>query len=101
LLLSCTGNRGGQPERLTRQLEQAQRDGKRQATPFVKGPPRPELKRPGRKPGPDYGSKAHRQPPAHIDEVHEAPLPQVCPGCGGPVEETHVARQYQVEIPRR
>jgi transposase len=90
-----------QVERLTRLLEQQQRDGKRQAAPFAKGPPKPEPKRPGRKPGPDYGPKAHRQPPAHIDEVHEAPLPRACPGCGGPVEETHVAHQYQVEIPRK
>ena len=50
-------------ERLTDQLLQAQRDGKRQAAPFAKGPPTPEPKRPGRKPGPDYGTKAHRQPP--------------------------------------
>src|SRR5262245_31260967 len=88
-------------ERLRRQLDEATRAGKRQAAPFAKGPPKPEPKRPGRKPGPDYGTKAHRQPPAHIDEVHEAPLPRACPECGGPVEETHVAHQYQVEIPRR
>src|SRR5262245_59850051 len=90
-----------QVERLNGQLQQAQRDGKRQAAPFAKGPPKAEPKRPGRKPGPDYDRKSHRQPPAHIDEVHEAPLPAVCPGYGGPVEETHVAHQYQVEIPRR
>jgi transposase len=90
-----------QVERLTGQLQQAQLDGKRQAAPFTKGLPKPEPKRPGRKPGPDYGPKAHRQPPAHIDETHEAPLPEACPGCGGPVEETHVAQQYQVEIPRK
>jgi transposase len=87
--------------RLTDQLQKVLRTGKRQAAPFAKGPPRPEPKRPGRKPGPEYGRKAHRQPPAHIDEVHEAVLPKACPGCGGPVEETHVAHQYQVEIPRR
>jgi transposase len=90
-----------QVERLTRLLEKAQRDGKRQAAPFAKGPPQHEPKRPGRKPGPDYGPKGHRQPPARIDEVHEAPLPPACPACGGPVVETHVAHQYQVEIPRR
>jgi len=90
-----------QVERLARQLQQAQRDGKRQAAPFAKGPPRSEPKRPGRKPGPAYGPKARRQPPAHIDETHEAPLPEACPACGGPVEETHVAHQYQVEIPRK
>jgi transposase len=115
-LLACTGCRErdrlvadlrrrvsqleAQVERLTGQLQQAQRDGKRQAAPFAKGPPKPEPKRPGRRPGPDYGPKAHRQPPARIDEVHDAPLPDACPGCGGPVQETHVAQQYQVEIPR-
>ena len=87
-------------ERLRRQLDAALRAGKRQAGPFAKGPPRSEPKRPGRKPGSDYGPKAHRRPPAHIDEVHEAPLPDACPGCCGPVVETHVAHQYQVEIPR-
>jgi hypothetical protein len=90
-----------QVERLTRLLEAQRRSGKRQAAPFAKGPPKPEPKKPGRKPGKDYGTKAHRQPPEHIDEVHEAPLPEQCPNCGGDVEETHVDQQYQVEIPRR
>jgi transposase len=90
-----------QVERLTRLLEQQHRVGKRQAAPFAKGPPTPDPKKPGRKPGPDYGIKAHRLPPERIDEVHEAPLPDACPRCGGPVEETHVDQQYQVEIPRR
>jgi hypothetical protein len=60
-------------------------------------------KKPGRKPGKDYGIKAHRQPPSpeQIDEIHETPLPEVCPDCGGPLDETHVARQFQVEIPRK
>src|SRR3954470_4825474 len=82
-----TSQLDAQVERLTRLLEKAQRDGKRQAAPFAKGPPRP-----GRKPGPGYGPKAHRQPPAHIDEVHEAPLPEVCPDCGGPLDETRIAQ---------
>src|SRR5262249_19696343 len=37
-----------QVERLTNQLQQVQRAGKRQAAPFAKGPPKPEPKRPGR-----------------------------------------------------
>jgi transposase len=90
-----------QVARLTRVLEQQQRAGKRQAAPFAKGPPKPDPKKPGRKPGPDYGTKAHRPPPERVDEVHEAPLPAVCPECGGAVEETHVDQQYQVEIPRQ
>lgn len=88
-------------ERLTRLLEQQQRAGKRQAAPFAKRPPQADPKKPGRKPGKDYGTKAHRPPPEQIDEVHEAPLPDACPDCGGPVEETRVDQQYQVEIPRR
>jgi transposase len=90
-----------QVERLTRLLERQQRAGKRQAAPFAKGPPRPNPKKPGRQPGQDYGTKAHRPPPERIDVVHEAPLPEACPDCGGPVAETHVDHQYQVEIPRR
>jgi transposase len=92
-----------QVERLTGQLQQAQRDGKRQAVPFAKGPPNDQPKKPGRKPGKDYGTKAHRQPPTpdQIDEVHEAPLPDACPDCGGPLDETRIAQQFQVEIPRK
>ncbi len=90
-------------ERLRRQLDATLRAGKRQAGPFAKGEPKPNPKRPGRKPGKDYGTKAHRQPPTpeKIDEVHEAPLPELCPDCGGPLDETHVAQQFQVEIPRK
>jgi transposase len=90
-------------ERLRRQLDAATRAGRRQAAPFAKGQPTDQPKKPGRKPGKDYGTKAHRQPPSpeQIDEVHEAPLPHVCPDCGGALDETHVAQQFQVEIPRK
>jgi transposase len=90
-----------QVQHLTRLLDEQRRAGKRQAAPFAKRLPKPEPKKPGRKPGKDYGTKAHRQPPEHIDETYEAPLPDACPDCGGPVEETHIDHQYQVEIPRR
>jgi transposase len=88
---------------LRQQLEAARRAGKRQAGPFAKGPPKPDPKKPGRRPGKAYGTKAHRHPPApeQIDEVHEAPLPHICPDCGGPLDETHIAQQFQVEIPRK
>ncbi len=92
-----------QVERLARLLEQHQRAAKRQAAPFAKGPPQADPKKPGRKPGADYGTKAHRPPPApeQITETLDAPLPEACPDCGGPVAETHTDRQYQVEIPRQ
>jgi transposase len=90
-------------ERLRRQLDAATRAGKRQAAPFAKGQPAAQPKKPGRKPGKDYGTKAHRQPPTpgQVNEVHEAPLPDRCPDCGGPLDPTHIAQQFQVEIPRR
>jgi transposase len=90
-------------ERLRRQLDEATRAGRRQAGPFSKGEPKANSKRPGRRPGKDYGTKARRQPPTldQINEVHEAPLPDRCPDCGGPLDETHVAQQFQVEIPRK
>jgi transposase len=92
-----------QLDRVTQLLEEQRRAGERQAAPFAKGPAKPDPKKPGRKPGADCGTKAHCMPPAPepIDEVHEAPLPDACPDCGGAIDETHVDQQYQVEIPRR
>src|SRR4051795_766938 len=97
-------------ERLRRELEaarasldQAQRQSKRQAAPFSKGPPKPQPKTPGRKAGQAHGRHGQRLPPLPlaVDEVLEAPLPEACPQCGGPVRETDVATQFQTEIPRR
>ena len=87
--------------RLTQLLEQATGKGKRQAAPFSKGLPKPDPKRPGRKPGADYGKPTFRSVPplGKINEVHEAVLPRRCPACGGAVHQTHTACQYQVEIP--
>jgi transposase len=84
-------------------LDQAQRQAKRQAAPFSKGPPKPQPKRPGRIAGKAHGRHGHRSPPgpAAVDEVLEAPLPAACPHCGGAVRRTGVAAQYQTEIPRR
>ena len=90
-------------ERLRRQLDEATRARNRQAAPFAKGQPEFDPRKPGRKPGKDYGTKAHRLPPTpgQINEVHEAPLPDRCPDCAGPIDETHIAQQFQVEIPRK
>jgi transposase len=89
--------------RLLELLEAERRAGKRQAAPFAKGRRKKPPKKPGRKAGDDYGAKGHRPPPPaeSIDEIHEAPLPDVCPDCGGPLDETKVEQQFQVEIPRR
>ena len=91
--------RNAQLERL---LDQRARDGKRQAAPFSKGSPKPDPEKPGRKPGSNYGTKAFRRlPDRDPDEVIDVPLPKACPRCGGRTREEHVARQFQVEIPRQ
>jgi transposase len=88
--------------KLEQALEAASRAGKRQAAPFSRGSPKTNPKRPGRKAGENYGTKAFRAVPQHIDEVHEAPLPECCPHCGGHrFTNKQVRQQYQAEIPRR
>ena len=92
----------GQVARLSAALEEERRRGKRQAAPFRKqDEPTAKPKKPGRKSGKRHGPHAHRSVPPRIDETLEVPLPEACPHCGGcHVGETHVADQYQTEIPR-
>lgn len=87
--------------RLTVIIEDLRRQGKRQAAPFSKGAPKADPKKPGRKAGAAYGKKGHRRPPATIDESIDVPLPDKSPCCGAGVDETEVAQQYQVELPRQ
>ena len=87
--------------RLNAALEEERRRGKRQAAPFSKGPPVKKPKPPGRKSGQRHGPHAHRSIPPRIDETHDVPLPPQCSHCASArVTETHVATQYQTEIPR-
>ena len=86
-------------EHLRRQLAAARRAGFRQVAPFAKDRPQGRGRRPGRRAGAQYGRKACRPRPARVDQTLEAPVPRVCPDCGGSVEVTHVASQYQEEIP--
>jgi transposase len=97
-------------ERLQRELQEAlsgldkaKRQSKRQAAPFSKGAPKPQPKTPGRKAGSAHGRHGHRlpPPPATVDVVLEAPLPDSCPHCGDVVQPTVIHQQYQTEIPRR
>lgn len=87
--------------RLKSLLEEARRAAKRPAAPFSKGPPKPNPRKPGRKPGKLYGSRPRRRAPGRIDEVVEVPLPERCPHCTGPLEATSVEVQYQTDIPER
>jgi len=86
-------------ERLRKELAAARRESKRQAAPFSRGKPKPEPKRPGRKPGRDYGPQGRRPVPSPIDETHTAPLPDGCPDCGGRLQRDRIATQYQEGIP--
>jgi transposase len=89
-------------KQLELKLEELNRSAKRQAAPFSRGLPKLDPKTPGRKSGEDYGTKAFRAIPSTIDEVHDAPLPDRCPKCGGNTFiDERIEHQYQVEIPRR
>jgi transposase len=91
-----------QVKQLQEQIQSLSRAAKRQAAPFSRGLPKADPKRPGRKSGEDYGTKAFRAVPPVIDEVHDAPLPSRCPRCGGrQFIDEHVEQQYQAEVPRR
>lgn len=85
--------------RLKDELEAARRAGARQAAPFSKGAPKRRPRRPGRRPGAAYGRQGRRPIPTVVQETHGAPLPAQCPRCGEAVSETHVAAQYQEDLP--
>jgi transposase len=86
-------------QRLRGEVEALRRAAKRQAAPFSKGDPVPNPKRSGRKPGVAYGTRAHRRPPEHVDQVVAVGLPACCPGCGGELALERVAIQHVEELP--
>ena len=83
-------------EHLSRQLAAARRAGFRQAAPFAKDRPQGRGRRPGRRAGAQYGRKA-------CVSTLEAPVPRVCPDCGGSVAVTQgevrpVVRRFDIEV---
>ena len=84
--------------RLRGQLEQTRRAGKRQAAPFSKGEPKKDPAKPGRRSGEQYGTKAHRPVPDHVDEEIRVALPDACPCCEGELEFEDEVDQYQQDI---
>ena len=88
-------------QQLLARVEELERAGKRQAAPFSRNDPKPDPKRPGRKPGADYGVRARRAEPERVNRVVDVPLPDVCPHCGGrDIEHERVAYQYQEDFPQ-
>ncbi len=79
-----------------RELEEAARAGKRQASPFGRGQRTKNPKNPGRKPG-HPGAK--REKPDRVDQTLVAPPLEVCPDCGGPLEDERPEENYQTDIP--
>ena len=86
-------------DHLKQQLESVRRAGRRQAAPFAKDRPQGDGKRPGRRSGAKYGRHGCRSRPPRVDETHAAPVPAACPACGGAVEVTGTASQYQEDLP--
>ena len=86
-------------EHLKQQLATERRAGRRQAAPFAKKRPQGRGGRPGRRPGARYGRHGRRPCPARVDETLAAPAPARCPDCGGAVEVTRAAAQYQEDLP--
>ncbi len=84
-------------QQLKELLETAQRRGKRQATPFTRGTPKAQPKKPGRQVG---HPASHRPRPENVDRVEESRLPEVCATCGGSLLEDALQVQYQIDIPR-
>lgn len=86
---------------LQKQVEELQRNGKRQASPFSRNRPKGDPKRPGRKAG--QGRFANRTAPAEqpADVKVQASTPDQCPHCGGEVELERVDEATVTDIPKR
>ena len=84
---------------LQRKVEELRRKAKRQAAPFSREKRKRNPGRAGRRPGADYGKRAHRPAPEEVDEVLGAPFPDRCE-CGGEIELDRIAHQYQEELPK-
>lgn len=88
-----------QNDHLKEQLDAARRAGFRQAAPFAKDRRQGRGGRPGRRTGAAYGRRARRPQPRRVDETYTASLLPMCPACGGAIHLTHIARQYQEDLP--
>jgi len=85
-------------ERLRGRVEELERAGKRQATPFARRHWVERPRRPGRKAG--KGKFAHRELPK-VHQIRETKVAKLhgCPDCGGKLCEIHKQEQYVTDIP--
>ncbi len=95
-LESALHNLTGVVEELQAEVEQARREGKRQATPFRRKKRVKDRKKPGRKGG---HSQQRRIEPEQVDQELQAPAPEHCPCCGsGEVEPVGTYEQLQDDL---
>ena len=87
-----------QVELLRERVEELERAGKRQATPFPRRKRVEHRKRSGRKAG--QGKFVQRKKPSP-QEVSETKVEELhgCPECGGKLREMHTHEQFEVDIP--
>ena len=85
-------------ERLQARVEELERAGKRQATPFARRHWVEHPKRPGRKAG--KGKFARRELP-QVHQIRETKVAKLagCPECGGKLREIKKHEQYVTDIP--
>lgn len=81
------------------EIDRLKRQGKRQAAPFSKGPPKAKPKKPGRKKGKDYGTQAKRSVPDQVDRTVEVGCPLYCHHCAAAVVLGGKASQFQIDLP--
>jgi transposase len=95
-------------KKLRKALEESQRLDKRQASPFSKGTPKVNPKRPGRKSGKKHGNHHRREIPKSVDREIYVPIKTglmnqdgnpLCPDCHEMLDDYETHSQYQTDIP--
>ena len=86
-------------EQLRKQVEELQRKSKTQANPFSKNRPKPDPKRPGRKPGTGQFKNRPAPPELPTDIKVQASTPDQCPHCGGGVDLERIDTATLTDIP--
>ena len=81
---------------LQARVTELERSGHRQANKFARRKPKDPLQKPGRKPGHEAD---RRDLPPQVDRIIAAPIADVCPDCGGPLEACPTQAQFQTDIP--